>query len=68
MSATEAGLAYYERCLAILADIEETDLQVSRLHDEPRGTLKVNAPMSFGILHVGAAVADFMAAYPDLKV
>ena len=68
VSVTEAGLAYYERCLAILADIEETELQVSRLHDEPRGTLKVNAPMSFGILHVGAAVADFMAAYPDLKV
>jgi DNA-binding transcriptional LysR family regulator len=68
VSVTEAGLAYYERCLAILADIEETELQVSRLHDEPKGTLKVNAPMSFGILHVGAAVADFMAAYPDLKV
>ena len=68
VSVTEAGMAYYERCLAILADIEETELQVSRLHDEPKGTLKVNAPMSFGTLHVGRAVADFMAAYPDLKV
>ncbi len=65
---TEAGLAYYERCLAILADIEETELQVSQLHDEPRGTLKLNAPMSFGILHVGRAIADFMAAYPNIKV
>ena len=68
VSVTEAGLAYYERCLAILTDIEETERQVSRLHDEPKGTLKLNAPMSFGILHVGAAVADFMAAYPELKV
>lgn len=68
VSVTEAGMAYYERCLAILADIEETELQVSRLHDEPKGTLKVNAPMSFGTLHVGRAVADFMAAYPDLRV
>jgi DNA-binding transcriptional LysR family regulator len=68
VSVTEAGMAYYERCLAILADIEETELQVSRLHDEPKGTLKLNAPMSFGILHVGRAVADFMAAYPDVKV
>jgi len=68
VSVTEAGMAYYERCLAILADIEETELQVSRLHDEPKGTLKVNAPMSFGTLHVGRAVADFMATYPDLKV
>jgi DNA-binding transcriptional LysR family regulator len=68
VSVTEAGMAYYERCLAILSDIEETELQVSRLHDEPKGTLKLNAPMSFGTLHLGRAVADFMAAYSHLKV
>ena len=45
---TEAGLAYYERCMAILAQVEETEAQVSRLHDEPKGILKVNGPMSFG--------------------
>ena len=61
VNATEAGLAYYERCLAILADVEETEAQVSRLHDEPRGTLKVNAPMSFGALHMGPAISAFMA-------
>src|SRR3981081_1393676 len=33
---TEAGLAYHERCVDILALIEETELQVSRLHDEPK--------------------------------
>jgi DNA-binding transcriptional LysR family regulator len=65
---TEAGLSYYERCLDILARIEETELQVSRLHDEPRGLLRVNAPMSFGMLHLGEALAAFMAAYPDLNV
>jgi DNA-binding transcriptional LysR family regulator len=65
---TEAGLAYYERCVDILASIEETELQVSRLHDEPKGVLKVNAPMSFGALYLGTAVADVMAAYPDLRV
>lgn len=65
---TEVGLAYYERCLAILAQIAETEAQVSRLHDEPKGVLRVNAPMSFGMLFLGAAVADFMQRYGDLKV
>jgi DNA-binding transcriptional LysR family regulator len=65
---TEAGLAYYERCIAILAEVEETELQVSRLHDEPRGVLKINAPMTFGMLYLGSAVADFMARYPDLTI
>jgi len=65
---TEAGLAYHERCIDILARVEETEQQVSQLHEEPRGVLKLNAPMSFGALHLGDAVADFMEAYPDLKI
>lgn len=65
---TEAGLAYYERCLAILAQISETEAQVSRLHDEPKGVMKVNGPMSFGTLYLGSAIADFMDRYRDLKV
>jgi DNA-binding transcriptional LysR family regulator len=65
---TEAGRAYYERCVAILAAVEETEAQIARLHDEPRGVLKVNAPMSFGTRYLGAAVAAFMARYPDLTV
>jgi DNA-binding transcriptional LysR family regulator len=65
---TEAGLAYYERCLAILAQVDETEAQISRLHDEPKGVLKINAPMSFGTLYLGDAVADFMIRYADLKV
>jgi DNA-binding transcriptional LysR family regulator len=65
---TEAGLAYYERCLDVLARIEETELQISRLHHEPKGLLRINAPMSFGALYLGVAVAEFMAAYPDLRM
>lgn len=68
VSTTEPGRAYYERCVDILASVEEIELQVSRLHEEPKGVLKVNAPMSFGALHLGPAIAAFMAAYPDLKI
>jgi DNA-binding transcriptional LysR family regulator len=68
LSPTEAGRAYFERCTDILAAVEETELQVSRLHEEPRGVLRVNAPMSFGTLYLGDAIADFMARYTDLKV
>lgn len=68
VSATEAGLAYYERCADILARVEETEMQVSRLHDEPKGVLKINAPVSFGTLHLGPLIAEFMANFPDLKI
>lgn len=65
---TEAGRAYHERIAGILSDVEETEAAVSRLHEEPKGLLKINAPMSFGMLHLASAIADFMVAYPDLKV
>lgn len=68
VSATEAGRAYYDSCVDVLARVEETELQVSRLHDEPKGILKINAPMSFGSLYVGPLIASFMSTYPDLKV
>lgn len=68
VSPTEAGLAYYASCVDVLARVEETELQVSPLHDVPRGVLKVNAPMSFGALHLGPAIADFMTIYPDLRI
>ena len=65
---TEAGLAYYERCVAVLAAIDESEVEVSRLHQEPRGVLKVNAPMSFGTRYLGDMIALFMQRYPELRI
>jgi DNA-binding transcriptional LysR family regulator len=68
VTATENGQAYYERCLAILADLEEADLAAARSQAEVRGLLRINAPMSFGTLHLARAVADFMEKYPELRI
>jgi DNA-binding transcriptional LysR family regulator len=68
VSATESGQAFYERCVDILAALEEAELAVSHMHQEPRGNLRINAPMSFGFLHLAPAIADFMLHYPDLHV
>jgi DNA-binding transcriptional LysR family regulator len=51
-----------------LARVEETEIQVSRLHDEPKGVLKINAPMSFGALYLGPLVGEFMSTHADLKI
>lgn len=65
---TELGLAFYDRCLRILNDFEEALSSVKALHEHPQGNLRLNAPMSFGTLHVAAIVADYMQAYPDVHV
>jgi DNA-binding transcriptional LysR family regulator len=64
---TENGRAYYERAVAILADLEEADLAVARLQAEPRGLLRINAPMSFGTVHLAPALAAFMEKYPSCR-
>ena len=68
LSLTEVGAAFYERCTRIIAEVEEAELAVSRLHAEPRGTLHVNAPMSFGIRHLAPALPEFMDRYPEVTM
>lgn len=65
---TETGLAFYDRCLAILADLAEAEQAASQLQTEPKGRLRINAPMTFGTLHLAPAVADFLTQYPDLQI
>ena len=65
---TEIGRIYYERCVQVLADLAEADAEVSAEQASPRGTLRLNAPMSFGTMHLAAAVADFSALHPLVTV
>lgn len=68
MTLTEAGRGYFERASRILADLEDANLSVSQLQATPRGQLRVNAPMSFGLLHLAPALPDFLERYPDVDV
>jgi DNA-binding transcriptional LysR family regulator len=68
LTLTEAGRGYLERASRILADLDEANASVSRLQSAPRGRLRVNAPMSFGFLHLAPAVPDFLARYPEVEV
>ncbi|CCD97947.1 LysR family transcriptional regulator [Bradyrhizobium sp. STM 3809] len=67
-SPTETGQRYFERAVAILADLDAADQAVSQLQAAPRGLLRVNAPMSFGTMRLGPVVADFMVRYPELQL
>ncbi len=65
---TETGLAFYDRCVRILADLDEAVSAVSELQERPKGRLRVNAAMSFGTMHLSRVAADFMAMHPDVQV
>ena len=68
LSLTEAGRDFREWCERIAADVGEAEQSVARLQAEPRGVLRVNAPMSFGQRHLGPMLADFLDRYPGVHV
>jgi DNA-binding transcriptional LysR family regulator len=68
ISLTEAGAAFRERLAQILESLDEAQEALAAQALTPRGALRLSAPMSFGIRHLGPAIARFMAAYPDITV
>lgn len=64
---TDTGRAFYERALRILADLDEAEQAVSAAHGALRGRLRVAAPMSFGLLHLGPAIIEFARQHPELE-
>jgi DNA-binding transcriptional LysR family regulator len=67
VSLTEVGKAYYDRCIQILADLEQADDIVGALQSAPRGTLRVFTATHI-VPFIAPVVAGFLASYPDVKV
>lgn len=68
VSPTEIGLAYYDRAIAVLKDAHEADEMVTAMQSDPRGMLRISAPVSFGMRHLMPVISDFLVAYPDVSV
>ena len=67
LSLTEAGQAFYERCVQLLADLEEAEEAVTAATIVPRGTLKLTCSVSFGVRHLAPAIAEFARRHPQLR-
>ena len=68
ISLTEVGTVYRDRIKEILNDIEETELSVSKLSSEPRGTLRIMAPTSFGSFRLSRAITEYLTQYPNVSI
>jgi len=68
LSLTEVGTVYRDRIKEILNDIEETELSVSQLSTEPRGTLRIMAPASFGSFHLSRMVAEYLKIHTHVSI
>src|SRR5262245_29190698 len=67
VSLTEAGHAYYERCLQILMDVEEAERIAEALQSTPRGTLRLNTSVAIPPF-LAPVIAEFVSLYPEVSV
>ena len=68
LTITEAGRNYLDAVERILTDLEAADTAAAAERVEPRGLLRLNAPMSFGTRQVAPRLAAFAARYPLVSV
>jgi DNA-binding transcriptional LysR family regulator len=65
---TSEGDVYFARARQILADIDEMEMEVTRSRGSPRGHLRVNTSIGFGVHQLAPALPEFLARYPDIDL
>jgi len=67
VSPTQDGSAFYERCLRLIADVEEAE-NVFRQTATPSGRLRIDVPGRIGRLVIAPALPEFLDAYPEIDI
>ena len=68
VSVTPDGAAYYERCLAILSLVRDTEESLGQQHATPRGRLRVDVPTLMARSVFVPALPQFFARFPDIEL
>lgn len=68
LSLTEVGERYFNRCLRILADLEEADREAKQHSEAPQGSLHVSCSTMFAHRHLLTWIPEFLTHYPRLSI
>lgn len=67
VSPTQDGLVFYERCLRVIADVEDAE-SLFRQGARPSGKLRIDVPGRIGRLIIAPALPAFLDDYPEIDV
>lgn len=68
LSLTPEGEVFLERCRRLLQDLEEAEAELSAHAGEAVGQLRINVPVTFGLLHLAPLWPAFMAMHPKVAL
>jgi DNA-binding transcriptional LysR family regulator len=67
LSLTESGRAFHERCVQLLADLDEAEQSAHAGTVKPRGTLRLTCAVTFGERYLVPAIGELTARYPEMQ-
>jgi DNA-binding transcriptional LysR family regulator len=67
MNLTDTGRAFYHQSVRILEDVLEAEHATSQAHGTLKGSLKIALPSTFGLMHMGPAINEFLQAHPQVE-
>lgn len=68
LSLTDDGQLFFTRAKEMLAAIDEAESEISSRSGEPSGLLRINAPLTFGVLHLAPLWGRFAQLYPKVSL
>ena len=67
LNLTDTGRAFYHQSVRILEDVLEAELATSQAHGTLKGSLKIDLPSTFGLMHMGPAINEFLQLHPQIE-
>lgn len=68
LDVTPPGLSYYESAVRLLGEVEQVEQGIAGQNAEPRGKIRLSAPLSFAVAHLGCILPQFLQRYPQVSV
>ena len=65
---TEAGTRYHVRAVQLLNDLDDMENELDDMHADAKGVLRISAPVSFAVRHLGPALSDFQKTHPAVSI
>jgi len=67
-SLTDSGQLFYERAKSILAEMEAAEALIAETRSEPRGRLRISAPITFGSHGLAPEIPAYLRQHPEVSV
>lgn len=68
LSLTVEGQVFYARCKDVLATVDEAETEISSRSGSASGLLRINAPFTFGNLHLAPLWGEFRTLHPQVTL